>query len=432
MKWIDQYDSKKMTGEEALKVIKSGDRVYIHPGCAEPEHLVTHLTARKDELENVEIVHLLTVGKADYVNPEMEGHFRHRSLFTGANVRKAVNEGRADQTHIFLSEAEYLFTSGQLPIDVALIHCSPPDEHGFLSYGVGVETTKSAAESAKIVIAQVNPQMPRIMGDNFIHLRKITHVVEHSAPILELPQGQPDEISRAIGGHIADLIDDGSTLQMGIGAIPDGVLFNIGNKNDLGIHTEMFSDGVIDLVEAGVVNNDKKTLHPGKIIASFILGTQRCFDFADDNPIIELHPSKYVNDPFIIAQNIKMIAINSALSVDLTGQANSDSLGTYFYSGIGGQVDFIRGAAHSKGGVPIIALPSTAKDGKISRIAATLPEGTGITTSRGDIHWVVTEFGAVNLHGRSVGERAEMLISIAHPDFKAELEDYARGKKWFV
>jgi acyl-CoA hydrolase len=270
MKWIDQYEGKKVSGEEAMKVVKSGDRVYIHAGCAEPEHLVKRLTARKDSLENVEIVHLLTVGTAGYAEPEMEGHFRHRSLFTGANVRKAVNEGRADQTHIFLSEIEDLFTSGQLPIDVALIHCSPPDEHGFLSYGVGVEITKAAAECARCVIAQINPEMPRILGDNFIHLRKITHVVEHSAPILELPQGQPDEISRAIGGHIANLIDDGSTLQMGIGSIPDGVLFNIGNKNDLGIHTEMFSDGVIELVEAGVVNNEKKTLHPGKIVASFI------------------------------------------------------------------------------------------------------------------------------------------------------------------
>ena len=432
MNWIDLYEKKKVTGEEALKIVKSGDRVYIHAGCAEPEYLVTQLTARKNELEKVEIVHLLTVGKADYVHPDMEGHFRHRSLFTGANVRKAVNEGRADQTHIFLSEAEDLFLSGQLPIDVALIHCSPPDEHGFLSYGVGVEITKSAAESAKCVIAQVNPEMPRIMGDNFIHLRKITHVVEHSAPILELAQGQPDEVSRAIGSHIADLIEDGSTLQMGIGSIPDGVLFNIGNKSNLGIHTEMFSDGLIDLVEAGVVNNEKKTLHPGKIIASFMLGTQRCFDFADNNPIIELHPSKYVNNPFIIAQNDKMVAINSALSVDLTGQANSDSLGTYFYSGIGGQVDFIRGSARSKGGKPIIAFPSVTSDGKTSRIASVLPEGTGITTSRGDVHWIVTEHGAVNLHGRSVGERAKLLISIAHPDFRTELENYARGKKWFV
>ena len=432
MNWIDLYESKRVSGDDALNVVKSGDRVYIHPGCAEPEYLVTRLTARKDSLENVEIVHLLTVGKAEYVKPEMEGHFRHRSLFTGANVRQAVNEGRADQTHIFLSEAEELFTSGQLPIDVALIHCSPPDEHGFLSYGVGVETTKSAAESAKCVIAQVNPEMPRILGDNFIHLRKITYVVEHSAPILELPQGQPDDISRAIGGHIADLIEDGATLQMGIGSIPDGVLFNIGHKSNLGIHTEMFSDGVIDLVEAGVVNNEKKTLHPGKLLASFILGTRRCFDFADNNPIIELHPSKYINNPYIIAQNDRMVAINSALSVDLTGQVNSDSLGTYFYSGIGGQVDFIRGAARSRGGKPIIALPSTAKGGTISRIATALSEGTGVTTSRGDVHWVVTEHGAVNLHGRSVGERARLLISIAHPDFKSELDNYARGKKWFV
>jgi len=429
MKWADDYQLKKVPGEEAVKIVKSGDRVFIHPGCAEPELLVQLLTARKDELENVELVHILTVGRADYVAPEMEGHFRHRSLFTGGNVRKAVNEGRADQTHIFLSEIEDLFTTRQLPIDVALIHCSPPDEHGFCSFGVGVDQTKAAAQAAKVVIAQVNPQMPRIHGDNFIHVKKITHIVEHDAPILELAQGQPDEISKAIGSHIADLIEDGSTLQMGIGSIPDGVLFNITDKNDLGVHTEMFSDGVIDLVESGVINNEK-TFHPGKIIASFLLGSKRLFDFVDDNPLIELHPSRYVNNPFHVAQNDKMVAINSALSVDLTGQVNSDSLGQYFYSGIGGQVDFIRGSARSKGGVPIIALPATAKKGEISRIVPFFPVGTGVTTSRGDVHWVVTEFGAVNLHGKSVGERAELLVSIAHPDFKAELEDHARSMKW--
>jgi len=432
MNWIDDYQRKRVAAEEALKVVKSGDRVYIHAGCAEPEHLVKVLTSRKDELENVEIVHLLTVGAADYVKPEMAGHFRHRSFFTGKNVREAVNQGRADQTHIFLGEAEELFTSGQLPIDVALIHCSPPDEHGFLSFGVGVEITKSAASVAKCVIAQVNPEMPRILGDSFIHVKKIDHVVEHSQPILEDPQGEPDETSRAIGLHIAKLIEDGSTLQMGIGSIPDGVLLSIGDKNDLGVHTEMFSDGVIALVERGVINNEKKTLHPGKIVASFMLGTHRCFEFADNNPLIELHPSRYVNDPFIIARNDKMVAINSALAVDLTGQVNSDSFGHYFYSGIGGQVDFIRGAARSKGGKPIIALPSTAKDGTVSRITAMFPEGTGVTTSRGDVHWVVTEFGAVNLHGRSVGERARLLLSIAHPDFRQELEAFSRGRMWFV
>lgn len=432
MSWTEEYRRKRVSAEEALKIVKSGDRVYIHAGCAEPEYLVKVLTRRKDELENVEIVHLLTVGAADYVKPEMAGHFRHRSLFTGDNVREAVNQGRADQTHIFLGEAEELFTSGQLPIDVALIHCSPPDAHGFLSFGVGVEITKSAANVAKCVIAQVNPEMPRVLGDNFIHLRKINYVVEHTQPILEHPQGQPDETSRAIGSHIVGLIEDGSTLQMGIGAIPDGVLSNIGDKKDLGVHTEMFSDGVVDLVERGVINNEKKTLHPGKIVASFMLATKRCFDFAHNNPIIEFHPSQYVNNPFIIAQNDKMVAINSALSIDLTGQVNSDSFGHYFYSGIGGQVDFIRGAARSRGGKPIIALPSTAKGGTISRIVTRFPEGTGVTTSRADVHWVVTEFGAVNLHGRSVGERAKLLISIAHPDYRKELQSFARGRKWFI
>ena len=389
------------------------------------------MVARKDELENVEVCHILTQGKAGYAEPGMEGHFRHRSFFTGANVRQAINEGRADQMHIFLGEIEDLFLSGQLPIDVALIQVSPPDEHGFLSFGVGVEITLSAAQVAKIVIAQVNPNMPRVHGDCFIHLSKITHVVEVSTPLLEMSQGEPDEVSMKIGQHIADRIEDGSTLQMGIGSIPDAFLTALAGRRDMGIHTEMFSDGVIPLVESGVINNSKKTLHTGKIVAAFTLGTKKIFDFCDDNPIIEFHPCRYTNNPFIICQNDKMVAINSALAVDLTGQVFADSLGFSFYSGFGGQVDFVRGAARSKGGKPFIALPATAKNGTISRITPFMPPGTGVTTTRADVHWVVTEYGAVYLHGKCVGQRAKELIQIAAPQFRDELEKFCREKKYF-
>lgn len=431
MNWIDQYQRKRTTAELAVKCIKSGDRVYIHPGCCTPEHIIAAMVARKDELENVEVCHILTQGRAGYVEPGMEGHFRHRSFFSGANVRQAINEGRADQMHIFLGEIEDLFLSGQLPIDVALIQVSPPDEHGFLSFGVGVEITLSAAQVARTVIAQVNPNMPRVHGDCFIHLSKITHIVEHNVPLLEMPQGTPDEVSMKIGQHIADRIEDGSTLQMGIGSIPDAFLSALAGRRDMGIHTEMFSDGIISLVESGVINNSKKTLHPGKIVAAFTLGTKKIFDFCDDNPIIEFHPCRYTNNPFIISQNDKMIAINSALAIDLTGQVFADSLGFSFYSGFGGQVDFVRGAARSKGGKPFIALPATAKDGTISRITPFMPPGTGVTTTRADVHWVITEYGAAYLHGRCVGERARELIKISAPQFQDELGKFCREKKYF-
>jgi 4-hydroxybutyrate CoA-transferase len=429
--WIDQYQRKRTTAEQAVKCINSGDRVFIHPGCCTPEHIIAAMVARKDELENVEVCHILTQGRAGYVEPGMEGHFRHRSFFSGANVRQAINEGRADQMHIFLGEIEDLFLSGQLPIDVALIQVSPPDEHGFLSFGVGVEITLSAAQVAKTVIAQVNPNMPRVHGDCFIHLNKITHIVEHNVPLLEMPQGTPDEVSMKIGRHIADRIEDGSTLQMGIGSIPDAFLTALAGRRDMGIHTEMFSDGIIPLVESGTINNSKKTLHPGKIVAAFTLGTKKIFDFCDDNPIIEFHPCRYTNNPFVISQNDKMVAINSALAVDLTGQVFADSLGFSFYSGFGGQVDFVRGAARSRGGKPFIALPATAKDGTISRITPFMPPGTGVTTTRADVHWVVTEYGAAYLHGRCVGERARELIKISAPQFQDELEKFCREKKYF-
>ncbi|MDI6779761.1 MAG: acetyl-CoA hydrolase/transferase C-terminal domain-containing protein [Bacteroidota bacterium] len=436
MRWLEKYKSKIKTAEEAVSLIKSGQRVYVHPGCAMPEILVDKMCERYKELENVEVVHILTVGNSRYVEPEYEGHFRHNALFIGENVRKAVQEGRADFTPIFLSEIPRLFYRGKLPLDVALIHVSPPDEHGFCSFGVGVECTKPATEVAKTIIAQVNPNMPRTLGDCFIHVDKFTACVEADVPIKELPQVELDispqeaDVYKKIGEYIANLIEDESTLQLGIGAIPDAVLTFLHGKKNLGLHTEMFSDGVVRLVEEGVITNEKKTLHAGKIISSFVLGTRTLFDFLDDNPRIEFHPSHYVNDPFVIAKNNKMIAINSALQVDLTGQVCADSIGTKFFSGYGGQLDFIRGASRSEGGKPIISLPSTAKNDTISRIATQLAAGAGVTTSRGDVHYVVTEYGVADLYGRCVQERVKALIGIAHPDFREELEKYALKQKF--
>ena len=436
MHWLDRYKSKVKSPAEAVNCILSGERVYVHPGCAVPGVLVEAMSNRYPELYDVEVIHLLTVGKAQYSLPEMEGHFRHNAVFIGKNVRGAINDGRGDFTPIFLSEIPGLFTRRILPIDVALVHLSPPDEHGFCSFGVGVECTKAATEVAKVIIAQINPNMPRTLGDCFIHVDKLTHCVEADVPIQELPQVDKDtspeeqDVFRRIGKNIAELIEDGSTLQLGIGSIPDAVLSFLQHKKHLGLHTEMFSDGVVKLVEDGVITNEKKTLHPGKIVVSFTLGTRRLFDFIDNNPIIEFHPSNYVNDPFIVSKNDKMVAINSAIEVDLTGQVCADSIGKYFYSGFGGQVDFIRGAARSNGGKPIIALPSTAKRGTLSRIVPFLSEGAGVTTSRGDVHFVVTEFGVADLYGKTVRQRARALIDIAHPDFREDLERYAIRQKF--
>ncbi|MBU2493616.1 MAG: 4-hydroxybutyrate CoA-transferase [Bacteroidetes bacterium] len=430
--WVSKYKSKIISAEESVKVVKSGDKIVIQPGCAAPLELIRAMVDRKDELEDVEIYHILVVGKLPYVEPGMEKHFKHKAFFMGGNTRKAINDGRAEFIPIFLSEVTMLFKKGLIQADVALIHVSPPDEHGFCSYGIDVGNIKTPAEKAKVVIAQVNPKMPRGLGNSFIHINKINYIVEHDEPLMELPQVDPNaskeilEVYDSIGKHIAEMIEDGSTLQMGIGAIPDSVLKYLHNKNDLGIHTEMFSDGLIELVLEGIVNGEKKTLHPGKIIAGFVLGTKKSYNFIDNNPIFEFHPQEYVNDPFIIAQNNKMVAINSAIEIDLTGQVCSDSIGTKFYSGIGGQVDFIRGTARSEGGKPIIALPSATKDLKISRIVPTLKQGAGVVTSRGDVHYVVTEFGVANLYGKTVQERARMLIEIAHPSFKDELTVFAK------
>jgi 4-hydroxybutyrate CoA-transferase len=430
MAWIDSYRTKVMSAREAMRCVESHMRVYIQPGCAEPETLVGALIDRGPLVRDVEIVHLLTMGRADYIAPEMAGHFRHNAMFIGANVRQAVNDGRADYTPIFLSEIESLFESGEMVIDVALIQVSPPDSHGFCSFGVGVDTTLTAAKKARFVIAQVNNQMPRTYGDSFIHVSDLDAIVESSRPLCELPKHEITDLHLAMARNVATLIEDGSTIQTGIGGIPDAVLLYLKDRQDLGVHTELLSDGIIPLIEAGVVNGRRKTLHPRKVVLAFALGTKKLFDFVNDNPVFEFHPNSYTNNPILIAQNDRMVAINSALQIDITGQVCADSIGTYFYSGIGGQVDFIRGSTRSKGGKPIIALPSTAKDGTISRIVPMLDPGAGVVTSRGAVHYVVTEYGVAYLHGRSIRQRAEALIQIAHPDFRNQLYEYCERTRW--
>ena len=430
MNWREEYRRKTATAAEAMEYIRSNMRVYIHPGCAEPEALVEALMARGPFVNNVEIVHLMTAGRADYVAPQMEGHFRHNAMFMGGNVRQAVNEGRADYTPIFLSQVEELFESGQMPIDVALIQVSPPDAHGFCSFGVGVDATLTAARCAKFVIAQVNDQMPRTFGDCFLHISEIDAAVEVSRPLCELKPIQITDVHHKIGKHISGLIEDGSTLQLGIGGIPDAVLLELTNHRDLGVQTEMLSDSAIPLIESGVINGSRKSIHRGKIVLSFVLGSKKLFDFVDNNPIFEFLPNKYTNDPWIISQNRKMVAINSALQVDITGQVCADSIGNMFYSGIGGQVDFIRGASQCKGGKPIIAIPATAKNETISRIVPMLDPGAGVVTSRGAVHYVVTEFGVAYLHGKTIRQRAEALIEIAHPRFREELYSYCEKTRW--
>lgn len=421
MNWESQYRSKVTDADTALSAIKSSDRIYIGGGAGVPKVLINRLTQQADQLRDVEVTHILTFAEAPYADPKYEDSFRVNALFIGNNVRKAVREGRADFTPIFLSEIPSLFRDGTLPLDVALVSLGPPDEHGFCSFGVEVGTTKPAAEEAKIVIAEINEQMPRTLGDCFIHISRLTHIIETDYPLPEVPLGGSTELHMKVGQLIAEMIPDGATLQMGIGSIPDAVLKNLGNHRDLGIHTELFSDGVIDMVERGVITCSKKSFHPGKIVSGFVFGSKRLYDFVHNNPMIELHPTDYVNDPFNIAQNEKMVAINSALQVDLTGQVCADSIGAELYSGVGGQVDFIRGAARSKGGLPIVSFLSTAKQGTLSRIVPMLYEGSGVVTTRNDVHYVVTEYGVARLHGKTVRERAKALISIAHPKFQDEL-----------
>jgi 4-hydroxybutyrate CoA-transferase len=426
MNWESMYRRKVTDVSGALAAIESGHRVYLAGGAGVPKDLIQGLTHRADDLRDVELTHILTFADAPYVEPQYQKAFRVNALFIGPNVRQAVQKGQADFTPVFLSEIPGLFRSGHLPIDVVLMSVSPPDEHGFCSFGVEVGTTKPAAESARTVIAEVNRQMPRTLGDSFIHVSRLHHVVEADYPLPEAPQGGTSEPHLRVGQYIAEMIPDGATLQMGIGSIPDAVLRNLGNHKELGVHTELFSDGVIDMVERGVITCSKKTFHPGKIVAGFLFGSQRLYSFVHNNPLIELHPTDYVNDPFNIAQNERMVAINSALQVDLTGQVCADSIGPRIYSGVGGQVDFIRGAARSKGGLPIIAFLSTAKNDTISRIVPMLYEGSGVVTTRNDVHFVVTEFGVASLYGKNIRQRARELINIAHPDFRDQLNASAR------
>ncbi len=417
------------TADAAVSVVADGMRVLVGSGAAAPVTLIAAFCTRALGLRNVEACQLLTLGDAPYASPAFAGHVRHNAFFIGPNTRQAVAEGRADFTPVFLSEIAALLR-GPLPIDVALVQVSPPDAHGYCSLGVSVDIVKPGIDCAKVVLAEVNPRMPRTHGDAFVHVSRIDRLVEvdHSLPELE-PEPITD-IARSIGEHVAGLIQDGDTLQLGIGAIPNAVLAALVNHRDLGIHTEMFSDGVVDLVAKGVITNARKTLHRGKLVTSFVMGTKRVYDFVHDNPALEMHPSHYVNDPFVIAKNHGMVAINSALAVDLTGQVCADSLGPSFYSGVGGQVDFFRGAARSDGGHPIVALPATAKGGAVSRIAVELPLGSGVTTSRSDVHYVVTEFGVATLHGKTIRERVHALVGVAHPAFREDLLAGARERRW--
>jgi 4-hydroxybutyrate CoA-transferase len=425
------YQQRVLTAEEAVRKIQSGQRVFMTGNCSVPQTILGALVNYAPNLQDVEICQALTIGSGDYVQPGMEKHLRVNTMFISANTRKAVQEGRADFTPVLLSEFTLLFKNKILPLDVALIHVSPPDEHGFCSLGVEVGLTKSPAESARIIIAEVNQQMPRTLGDSFIHVSRINYMVPVDYPLPEMAMGgeEPTPTTEAIASYIAELIPDGATMQMGIGEIPDAVLKYLFEKRDLGIHTELFSDGVIDLVEAGVLTNSRKSLHPGKMIAGFILGTKRLYDWVDDNPLLELHPTEYVNDPFTIMKNDRMVAINSAIEIDLTGQVCADSIGPKLYSGVGGQLDFVYGASRAKEGVPIIALPSTTtlRDGQIvSRIVPMLRQGAGVVTTRNHIRYIVTEYGIADLYGQSIRKRAISLINIAHPEFREDLLHMAK------
>ncbi|HKJ46762.1 MAG TPA: acetyl-CoA hydrolase/transferase C-terminal domain-containing protein [Balneolales bacterium] len=413
-----------MRPEEAVSCIKSGDRVFIHSVAAAPHQLIRAMTNRAPELKDVEVVHIHTEGDAPYVAPEYAGSFCTNCMFVGANVREALTTGRADYIPVFLSEVPALFRQKILPIDVAMIQVSPPDKHGYCSLGVSVDVSRAAVQMAKHVVAQINPNMPRTHGDGLIHISRIDAMIEVDDPIPEVIPRPLTEVEKAIGKNIAGLVDDGATLQMGIGAIPDAVLASLTNHKNLGIHTEMFSDGLIELVEKGVVNGKKKKKHPEKIVASFVMGTNKLYRFIDDNPLVQMLDVAYVNDTAVIRRNPKVTAINSAIEVDLTGQVCADSIGTRQYSGVGGQMDFMRGASLSEGGKPIIALSSTTRKGS-SRIVPYLKIGAGVVTTRAHVHYVVTEYGVANLYGKNLRQRAKALIQIAHPNHREWLEKEA-------
>ncbi len=424
--WKKEYQHKLKDPKSALSHIRPGNRIFVGTGCAVPSLLVKTLETIGSKLRDTEIMHILTVGDTPYTNEQFCDNFRCNAFFIGQNTREAIAEGRADYTPVFLSDLPQLFKSGSIPIDVALIQVSPPDDHGFCCFGISVDVVKSASESATIVIAEINPNMPRTWGDSLISIDKIDVLVENDTPLPEVHSPPPDEIAERIARNISRYIEDGSTIQMGIGTIPEAITKFLKDKKDLGVHSEMISDGVVDLWEAGVITNRKKTIHQGKIIASLGMGTKRLYDFVNNNPAVEFYPSEYVNNPYIISLNDRMVALNSALEVDLTGQVTAESLGHLFYSGIGGQADFMRGAAKSNRGKPIIALPSTAKNGTISRIVPHLSEAAGVVTSRGDVHYVVTEYGVALLHGKSIRERAIALINIAHPAFRDKLLKFCK------
>ncbi|MCL2565032.1 MAG: 4-hydroxybutyrate CoA-transferase [Defluviitaleaceae bacterium] len=413
--------AKFITAKEAVLNIKSGDRVVISHACAEPQALVGAMVENAAAYKNVEIVHMVAMGKSTYCLPEYRENFIHNGLFLSASTRLAVEEGRADYTPSFFFEIPRLFKNNILPVDVALISVSPPDKFGYCSLGVSVDYTKAAAQCAKTVIALINDKMPRTGGDSLIHIDDIDFAVELSEELIELPRPAIGDVEKKIGEYCASLIKDGATLQLGIGAIPDAVLTFLDKKKDLGIHSEMFSDGVLDLVEKGVITNKAKSIQKSKFIAAFLMGSKRLYDFVDNNPMVEMHPVDYVNHPIIVSQNYRMTSINSAIQIDLMGQVNAESIGSKQFSGTGGQVDFVRGTSMCEDGVSIIAMPSTAAKGKLSRIVSVLDEGAALTTSRNDVHYVVTEYGIAELRGKSLRKRAEALIEIAHPDFRDAL-----------
>ncbi len=416
------------SAEEAVKLVKSGNRVFIHGSAATPVNLVNTLLKRAGEIHDVELVAISTFGEIEWDNPAVHKSFYLNSLFVSANVRKWVNSQYGDYVPIFLSEIPRLFEDRILPLDVAIVQVSPPDQHGYCTLGTSVDAALSAVRTAPVIIAQVNPRMPRVLGDGIVHVSKFTAMVYEERELPEVNYSdKSDQVTQKIGSQVAALIEDGSTLQMGIGGIPDSVLSQLGHLKGLGVHSEMFSDGVVPLVEKGVITNEHKAVAPGKIVTGFVLGTRKLYDFVDNNPFISCRSIGWVNDSSVIRRNPKAVSINSAIEIDLTGQVCADSMGTYQYSGIGGQMDFMRGSALSKGGKPIIALPSMTKKG-VSRIVPVLKEGAGVVTTRGHVHWVATEFGVVNLYGKNMEQRAQLLISIAHPSVKEELEKAARAR----
>jgi acyl-CoA hydrolase len=416
------YQSKVIPMDRAALLVHSSDNVFVSGNAASPAAFLRALAERKEELTDVSIYHLLLLGEDPFAGESMTGHIHHAAFFVGQAERDAIMKGRADYIPVFLSEIAAIISSGVKKMDVVYVMVSPPDEYGYMSLGVEIAVSKVMVDYGKTIIVQVNKSMPRTHGDTFIHISEVDHIVEHTEPLIELDIPEFTDIEHRIAQHIAPLIEDGSTLQLGIGGIPNAVLSELEGKKDLGIHTEMVSDGVLLAIEKGIVTNCQKKFHPKKAVATFVLGTRRLYDFVDDNPMFEFLPCDYTNNPFNVAQNDKMVSINSAIEIDITGQVCADSVGPLIYSGFGGQLDFVRGASASKGGKAIIALPSTAKGGTISRIVPFLQQGAGVVTTRGDVHYVVTEYGVASLFGKNLRERAQALISIAHPNFRAELQ----------